>query len=96
MAAEYFGQHLKLNSTHCWELTKSVMMLWELVTTVHVAVKGLCMHTCAGAVEGLSTQMLLVLKVSCCYCSKHWKIMFRGFDFLARFLGFGFSLFSPH
>jgi prepilin signal peptidase PulO-like enzyme (type II secretory pathway) len=46
-------------------------------------------------VEGLWTQVLLGLKVSCRYCSKHWKIAFPGFVFLAGFLGFGFSLFPP-
>ncbi len=93
MAAEYIGQHLKLNSTHCWELTKSVMMLREPVTSHHVAVKGLCTH-----VPGLSK----VSEHRCrwcwrylVYCSKHWKITFPCFDFLARFLGFGFSLFPP-
>jgi hypothetical protein len=54
------------------------------------------LHTCAGAVEGLWTQVPPVWKVSCRYCSKHWKITFPCFDFLARFLGFGFSLFPPH
>ncbi len=83
MAAESIGRHSKLNSTHRWELTKSVRMLWELVTTVHVAVKGLCTH------------VLVLSKVSehrCCWC---WRYLVAIVQSIARFLGFGFSLFPP-
>jgi hypothetical protein len=92
MAAEYFGQHLKLNSTHCWELRKSVMMLWELVTTVHVTVKGLC------------TNVLVLSKVSehrCCWCWRYLvaivqsteKSCFEVLTFLLDSWGLGFLFF---
>jgi hypothetical protein len=36
----YVGSYLTLTCTHCWELMKSVGMIWYVANAIHIAVEG--------------------------------------------------------